>query len=160
MAIRKPLVLINGRPSALPVGDTLPLSLSLSNMIDIIGFQFVPITTTGTSDTLIPGSDFVWHSTNTTTGQKVYLESVAYGSLATTTTTTTLYTIDGTAVPGSATTTGSTTPSIARSTGISLTDGATYQVRWKINMSVVTASTTLNPASGNLKTVRLIISNQ
>lgn len=115
-------------------------------MIDIIGFQFSPITTTVTTDTLISGSDFVWSAAFDTNGQSVYLETVGFGSVSTTTTTTTLYTLAGVAVTGSATTAGSVTANRARSVALGLVDGTTYQVRWKANA-----------ATGNLKSVRLVI---
>lgn len=146
MAIRNPIVLINGRPKSMPVGDSFPASLTPAHMIDIIGFQFTPITTTVTTDTLIAGSDFLWNTVYDAAGQSVYLETVGYGSAATTTTTVTLYTLAGVAVTGSATTAASVTANRARSAALGLVDGTTYQVRWKSNA-----------ATGNLKSVRLVI---
>lgn len=111
----------------------------------ILDKTFTTISTSSATDVLIDGTDFLWNSSYAAPGQSVYLEIVGSGTSGVTTVAT-LYTKSGTAVSGSATVT-NTASTIGRSAGVLLTDGETYQVRWKAT----------GTGTGYIKAVRLII---
>lgn len=116
-------------------------------MIDLIGFQSTPITTTLTTDTVIVGTDFLWNA-EFSAGRSIFLEGMLFESVATATVSLSLYTLAGVQVANSICSTTSTTAIRIRSIASTLVDGTTYQLRWKVSVA----------STASLKYARLIIS--
>lgn len=103
-------------------------------------------------EAVIAGSDFVWSADYLPAGRSVYLETYASGSALTTLVTVTLYATSGIntglAVVGASTSTSNTTTgALVRSGAFTLTDGVSYQLRFKAAVL----------GTGTLKLARLII---
>ena len=149
MPVQTILCLIAGRVKRLPPGDTVsPVGLpTQASVIVLIGLQATALTTTSTTDALIPGTDFLWQSAYVPSGRSVFLEIVGNGSAATVAASVALYTAAGVLVAGAAVTAAGTAITRGRSTALTLVDNTTYQLRFKTTVA----------GTASIKSVRIII---